>query len=549
MAFLSVQNNIKTYIYHIKSISLGLIALVLAACQTQEAIPLNPDLADKPVSLISSNASQRSVGQISAALANESSLIHDGTDTQYSNLWDRIRDGFQLQEEYSHPSVKKQINQHSNNQRLFDLVSLRASPFLYFIVEEIEKRGLPLELALLPIVESTYNPNAYSVDHAVGLWQMIGPTAHSFGVQQDWWFDGRRDPLISTTAALDYLESLHKNFGNNWLVAIGAYNTGGGNMRRAMRRSDQSFEDLDFWSLPVAPETRSMVPKLLAFAAIINDIGSHKIDLPIIANQPALEAVELPSQIDLAQAAQILDIEYDELRTFNPGYLQWATHPDGPQLLLVPPAKADDFRKQIGTMDPSALITWDRYKIKSGDTLSTIASKLGTRIDVLQTINHLDSSRIVAGDSLLIPRNINSVSALANYDPASLPSPRKTASAPTRYTIRRGDNLWSIARKFNLRSAEIAKWNNFEINTTLRPGQVLDLSFSRDAASLKAEEPEVAKVETGVYQVIRGDTVEKIAKRYQLSINDLLKLNNLTKTDLIYPGQEIRLTPPDAEIN
>jgi membrane-bound lytic murein transglycosylase D len=469
--------------------------------------------------------------------------------TQYTNLWDRIRDGFQLQAEYSHPGVKKQIRQHSANQRLFDLVSLRATPFLFYIVEEIENRGLPLELALLPIVESTYNPNAYSPDHAVGLWQMIGPTATSFGVQQDWWFDGRRDPLVSTNAALDYLEALYASFGNNWLVAIGAYNTGGGNMRRAMRRGDQTYADLDFWSLPVALETQSLVPKLLAFAAIVNDIANHEIELPVIDNKAALAAVELPGQIDLAQAAMLLDIEYDDLRGFNPGYLQWATHPDGPQLLMVPPTKAEAFRSQIAAMDPAALITWDRYKIKSGDTLSAIATKLGTRTDVLMTINELKSSRIIVGNSLLIPRNIHSVDDLANYDLNLALSAKPPSRVPTRYTIRRGDNLWRIARSFNLRSLEIAKWNNFAVDATLRPGQVLDLSFARDALNLATEEPELANSQVSMYRVNRGDTIEKIAKRYQHSVSELLQWNSLSKTELIFPGQKIRLTPPDAGIN
>jgi len=527
----------------IKLLATVCFAIFLAACQTQNTVTENPEVTASPTapSLTPRDNTMSDSADLSSAQEDE--------ETQYTNLWDRIRDGFQLQDQYTHPGVKKQIKQQSDNQRLFDLVSLRATPFLFDIVEEIENRGLPLELALLPIVESTYNPNAYSSDHAVGLWQMISATASSFGVQQDWWFDGRRDPTMSTSAALDYLEALHGNFGDNWLVAIGAYNTGGGNMRRAMRRGDQSYDDLDFWSLPVALETRSLVPKLLAFAAIINDIDKHAIELPIIENKPVLAAVELPGQIDLAQAALFLELEYDELRDLNPGYLQWATHPDGPQKLMVPLAKADDFRRQITSMDPASLITWDRYKIISGDTLSGIAKKLGTRTDVLMTINELKTSRIVVGNSLMVPRNISSLSDLANYNPTAFPNSAMPLQVPTRYTIRSGDNLWSIARRFDLRSAEIAKWNNFKIDTTLRPGQVLDLSYARIDVNLEAQEPEIADVETGFYRVIRGDTIERIASRFKRSTNELLKWNGLDNATLIFPGQEIRVTPLDAGIN
>ncbi len=549
MATFTIQQLINSRHAIFKAILFSCSISFLAACQTQEAVSIDTQesISQQPAAIARPVLPSARVKKIPRAKDEVASV--EAIEQEYSDLWHRIRDGFQLQAEYSHPGVQKLINKHSDNQRLFDLVALRASPFLFDIVEEIERRGLPLELALLPIVESTYNPNAYSPDHAVGLWQMIGPTATSYGVQQDWWFDGRRDPLISTGAALDYLETLYGNFGNNWLVAIGAYNTGGGNMRRAMRRSDQSYEDLDFWSLPVALETQSLVPKLLAFAAIVNDIDNHGIELPAIANQPGLEAIELPGQIDLAQAARLLAIDYDDLRSLNPGYLQWATHPDGPHVLMVPPAKAPGFRQQIATLDPSKLLTWDRYQVKSGDTLSGIASKLGTRADVIMVINDLSSSRIIVGDSLLIPRSINSISDLANYNSVISPTAQVTPQVPTRYTVRGGDNLWSIARKFDLRSAEIAKWNDFAINSTLRPGQVLDLSFAQDDLDLVAEEPEVAKVDTGYYQVNRGDTIERIARRFGRSASDLLEWNNLNKTELIYPGQEIRVTPPDAGIN
>ncbi len=531
----------------VRILALSFLLSVLAACQTQEVVSNSPELSSDNIPAPEAAPSQNKTRPTKGVSNPSSDTVAQLSDDEFSNLWDRIRSGFQLQAEYSHPSVEKLIRAHSNNQPLFDLVAMRASPFLFDIVEEIEKRGLPMELALLPIVESTYNPNAYSPDHAVGLWQMLGPTAKSFGVQQDWWFDGRRDPLISTNAALDYLETLHTNFGNDWLVAIGAYNTGGGNMRRAMRRADQAYEDLDFWSLPVALETRSLVPKLLAFAAIVEDIENHPLELPVIENKPALETVQLPSQIDLTQAAQLLAIDHDQLRSFNPGYLQWATHPDEPKILRVPIAKAEPFRQALLELDSSSLITWDRYEIRSGDTLSAIARKLGTRTDVLMHINEMTSTRIVIGQSLLIPRNVASLSSVAGYQ---LPSQNsKAITVPTRYTVTRGDNLWSIARRFDLKSAEIAAWNGFATDSILRPGQVIDLSFIQNTPGSDSEETELATAETMLHRVSRGDSIEKIAKQHRRSVAELLRWNNLTKSALIFPGQDIRITPPESGVN
>jgi membrane-bound lytic murein transglycosylase D len=470
-----------------------------------------------------------------------------------NDLWERLRQGFQLQQHYDHPSVQAYISKYSSNQRLFDLVTERASPYLFEIINELEERGLPLELALLPIVESTFNPNAYSQDHAVGLWQFLGPTARSFGVQQDWWYDGRRDPLVSTAAALDYLTVLHGNFAEDWLVAVGAYNTGGGNIRRAMRRSGQDMNSLDFWSLPLASETRSHVPKLLALAATVSKGNTASLKLEPIANKPQVQAVDIGSQIDIAQAASLAGISQEALRLLNPGYLQWATHPDGPQSLLVPIANAPRLEKAIAQADLNDFLTWDRYEIKPGDTLGQIARNLDTQVDVLQEVNGIRGSAITAGDSLLIPRDINSTSQLANAgfslgQKSALPNQRPTPSPPTNYQIRAGDSLWLIADKYNLKSAKIAQLNGIEINSILRLGQRLKL---QDLTGPVGDN--VAKVvdssPAAIHSVSRGDSIALIARQSGHRINDLLNWNSLSKGEIIYPGQKIRLTPPDSGTN
>lgn len=480
------------------------------------------------------------------------SIIEPTPEVAINNLWERLRQGFQLQQHYDHPSVQAYIESYSGSQQLFDLVTERARPFLFEIIQELDRRGLPLELALLPIVESTFDPNAYSQQHAVGLWQFLRPTASSFGVQQDWWYDGRRDPLVSTVAALDYLSALHEQFSGDWLVAIGAYNTGGGNVRRAIRRSQQDMDALDFWGLPLAPETRSHVPKLLALAAIVSAGSTAELELTPIPNKPQLQRVDIGSQIDLSQAADLAGISQPRLRDLNPGYLQWATHPDAPQFLLVPIANAGKLEDAIAQTDPSHFLTWDRYEIKSGDTLGAIARKLGTRVDVLQEVNAIRGSAIAAGDSLLIPRNINSTSQLASAgfsvnQKSALPNQRSYPQAPKNYQVRAGDNLWLIAKRYNLKSSEIAKINGIEMDSILRLGQALNLNVEPSPAIEIAQEG--SSNPKARYSVRPGDSIALIAKQSGNSTTDLLKWNRLDIGEIIYPGQLIRLTPPDSGTN
>ncbi len=458
------------------------------------------------------------------------------------DMWERIRQGLQLSAHYDHETVRGTLDDYAGNQRFFDLVSERAAPFLYLIVERLEAEELPLELALLPVIESTYNPNAYSAEHAVGLWQFLSSTGRSFGLQQDWWYDGRRDPIASTDAAITYLKRLHGQFEGDWLLALAAYNTGSPNMRRAIQRSGSSLDEgVQFWDLPLARETQAHVPKLLAIARIIQDPAAHGVELPVIANEQQVSKVEIGAQIDLRQAAELAGIDYDELRWLNSGFRQWATHPDSPQSLYVPLASAEQLSRAVAEIPADQLLTWDRYEIQSGDTLSGIASKLGTEVDVLRVVNRLSGNRIIAGRSLLIPRGLNrdsSVRELAELAPeVALP-----ASVPATYRVRSGDNLWSIARRFQLKSVDIAAHNGFAINDLLMPGQVLDLSFV-DATALAETDSGLSNTATE-YRVRRGDSMARIATRLGVPVDDLLRWNGFNGDEVIYPDQSIRIQPP-----
>jgi peptidoglycan lytic transglycosylase D len=521
-------------------LALPLLLLLLTACQNLQQGEL-PAENSSAATVEEQDSTRIASLPKSIERTNSSSTENIEKEQSYDDLWERIRDGFQLQAHYSHPDVTRYIQRYAKQQRYFDLLQARASPFLFEIVEEIERRGLPMEFALLPMVESTYNPNAYSREHAVGLWQFVGATGKSFGLQQDWWFDGRRDPLSSTAAALDYMEQLYQQFDEDWLLAIAAYNTGDGNLRRAIRRSDEA--EVNFWTLNLPGETEAHVPKLLALAAIIENHQLSNIELEALPNKAVVRSVNVGTQIDISQAARLADLEYDQLRSLNPGYLQWATHPDQPQELLLPLENAELLERALTGIDKRDLLTWDRYEIRPGDTLGAIAARLNTRVDILQSFNSLVDSRIVAGESLLIPRS-SDPAVLAAAPRVERNRTRQREAPPAKYTVRNGDNLWRIARRFDLRSKEIAAWNQISLNELLQPGQILDLSYTQKDKSNEAIEqiPDSANY----YIVRRGDNMDAIARRFGIDLGKLLLWNALNGDELIFPGQELQVVPDSS---
>jgi membrane-bound lytic murein transglycosylase D len=521
----------------IRNIVIALLPLLLAACQNSQQLG-SPSVESGTATSIEEAMHNPESSLGISQITNEVSALTADSNIGYADLWERIRDGLQLHVHYSHPNVARYIQNYSTQQRYFDLLQSRASPFLFEIVDEIERRGLPMEFALLPMIESTYNPNAYSRQHAVGLWQFVGATGSSFGLQQDWWFDGRRDPLASTDAALDYMEQLYKQFDEDWLLAIAAYNTGEGNLRRAIRKSDD--DEMNFWTLSLPRETQAHVPKLLALSAIIADNEAWNIELEPLANEPVLRSVQVGTQIDLSQASKLAEIEYEQLRALNPGYLQWATHPDQPQEMLLPLENAALLESALVGIDKHDLLTWDRYEIKPGDTLGAIAARLNTRVDILQTFNSLVGTSIKAGESLLIPRT-NDPELLTSAPRMTRRAKRELPKVPSQYKVRNGDNLWVIAKRFQLRSIEIAAWNQIPLDELLQPGQILNLSYALED---KNEPPEVQSSDSAAFYVVRrGDSMDAIASRFSIDLQKLLLWNALSIDELIFPGQELQVIP------
>ncbi|GEM74091.1 lytic transglycosylase [Vibrio sagamiensis] len=412
-------------------------------------------------------------------------------------------------------------------------VSERAKPFLYMITTRIEERDLPMELALLPVVESSFDAFAYSHGRASGLWQFVPGTGKMMGLDQNYWYDGRRDVYASTEAALDYLEQLNQRFDGNWDHAIAAYNSGGGRVSRAIRKNHKLGKSIDFFSLDLPKETSSYLPKLLALADIIANQKKYGLDIPPIPNQPMLTLVDPKEQLDLAIAADYAGINVKQLQSYNPAYNQWSTAPEGPQQLLIPIEKKQQFLAQVEKNRGKGMKIV-RYKVKSGDSLSMLAKKYSTTTNVIKKANSLSNNNIRIGQYLLIPTSTKNEAkyALSAANRLQKTQIKERGKYKLTYTVKSGDNLWSIAKVNKVSHQHLAKWNSMSPKDTLRAGQKLVIWKSSGKGNV---------IRAVYYQVRSGDTISGIANKFKVKSNDVVKWNSLKAQKYLKPGQKLKL--------
>lgn len=452
-------------------------------------------------------------------------------------LWERIRQQltFDIPERQR---LRVQRDWYLRNPAYMDRVAQRAEPFLYLIVEEIEKRELPLELALLPIVESAFDPFAYSHGRASGVWQFIPGTALQYGLDINWWYDGRRDVYAATQAALDYLEYLYRFFDGNWMHALAAYNSGEGRVRNAIRNNRKRGLSTDFWDLNLPKETRAYVPKLLALSDILKRYDEYEFSFYPIANTPYLDTVEVEAQIDLARAAEMSGLTLEQLHHYNSGYNRWATDPEGPHRLLLPFPNADQLRENLAQTDAKDWVRWERHEVQSGESLLVIAKQYQTTPDVIQDVNNINGSIIRAGDHLLIPvatRDLEAYSLSAESRLAATQA-RPAGKHRLNYTVASGDTLWDISREYKVNLRSLAQWNGMAPTDMLRPGQNLVIWLERINDSNRQ-----GVIRSLSYQVRNGDSLARIANRFKVTIAQIEQWNQINRRNYLQPGQRLRL--------
>ncbi|MBK7300625.1 MAG: LysM peptidoglycan-binding domain-containing protein [Moraxellaceae bacterium] len=498
----------------------------------------------------------------------------------FGDIWARTRAGFKL-DVVDNERIAQQRAWFSKRQDYLDRMTARASHYLYHTVTEAEKMGVPTELALLPIIESSYDPFATSPAQAAGLWQFIPGTGKMFGLRQTWWYDGRRDILESTRAAYKFLTQLYNQFGS-WELALAAYNWGPGNVQKAINRNLAAGLPTDYWSLSMPAETMAYVPRFLAVAQVVKDPTAFGVHLNPILNKAHFRETYAKNQVDLASVAKIAGLTTKQLYQLNPGYMRWATNPDGPHRVLVPAKTANIFEEQLAALPaPDRYITVSkRYVVKKGDSLYRIAAKFNTTPAALKRLNGKliskkgyvavgkslivsHAKQLVSGESVDVEQVANpAAERVAQLEKTEKPSRQDTAKNDNQtkkfHKVRTGESLFAIAKKYDVSIKDLADWNNLKAKSSIQTGTKLVVlveeadvvdsprsskkskNKSSKVANQQSDSPKKNKKERMKrisYEVKRGDTLYSISQRYNVSISQI-KTWNKTSNNL-KPGQDL----------
>ncbi len=383
------------------------------------------------------------------------------------DLWLRIRNGFAISD-LKGPLVKQKTAQYAASPEYLGRIIGRSKLYLYHIVEEIERRGLPMELALLPMVESAFNPMAYSRAHASGLWQFIPGTGRRFELEQNSWYDGRRDIVDSTNAALDYLTKLYEMHGD-WHLALASYNWGEGAVRRAVARNKAARKKTDYASLRMPKETRHYIPKLQALENIIADPQAYGVDLDAIPDQPYFTVLTDAPDIDVHLAARLAEMPVEEFIALNPGFSRPLIRASSTRRIILPADKVAAFYDNLDDYDEGSLVSWKVYHPERGETLEAIAKRFEISVAELKRVNGIPPRSSKVPGELVVPMNGDAKASLAELPLMYAPPIPVHGNARTVHVVRQGDTLGSIARRYRVSVASLKAWN--QLGRYLQVGQ------------------------------------------------------------------------------
>ncbi len=485
------------------------------------------------------------LGPMTSAQSDSAASSDSPAIAETADVLDKLRAGFTLTYE-ENARTAAELKWFARHPDYLNRVFTRAQRYMPHIAAELERRGMPLELALLPIVESAYDPFAYSHGRAAGLWQMIPGTAKRFGIKQNWWYDGRRDVVDSTRAALDYLQHLEGLNDGNWLNAIASYNSGEGNVLRAARKNRKANKSIDFWYLKLPRETSMYVPKLLALVEIVANPEKYNLTLPVVADEQQFRVADIGGQLDLALAAELAGVDVDTVYQYNPGYNRWSTDPSGPHQLVMPIDVADQFVAALDAVPAADRVRWKRHKVKEGEAISQIAEKYNTTVSALRAANNLRGNTIRAGHHLMIPVATKPLSAYSKSADARLAKTqnRQRAGSRVEHVVRSGESFWTISRRYKITHRQLAAWNGMAPGDTLSVGRKLVVWTNADVNDSPRMSPTAALGNTTRklrYTVRNGDSLYLIASRFRVSIAQLARWNKIDTSKILRPGQKLTM--------
>ncbi len=518
--------------------SILLIIIQISGCSTL------PEIDEYTFSTANEENKNKSVLDYSLTELKEIDLTQSNNDIEDSeSIWQSITEGYQLDQGVN-PRIQREIDFYRTHPKAIPDVLTRAHPYLYMILNEIKKRNMPTEIALLPVIESAFHTRALSSANASGMWQFMAETAHVRGIKNDWWFDGRRDVYVSTNAALDLLQHLHDRLNNDWLLALAGYNWGALSVRKAVQNNKAKGLPTDYWSLKLPSETQRYVPKLLAIAKMIQKPEEYKLSLPDVPNIPYLTRIEIDQQIDLSTAAQMADMSWDEFHRFNAGHKRVTTDPGSSTHVLVPIDKVRTFAISLTKFTPQTQANWISYNINSGDNIESLAARYDTTSSAILKVNNLKQVPQV-GQVLLIPVGqkeieqqtqttaqttlaaASSVEAHEQTNKHALIEKKLLTNNHHKIThiLKSKQPLGWLSKHYGVSLETLARANNITAKTVLRVGQSIIIPLKK-----------VIRIDAK-----KGDTWTNIAKRNAMPTYLLLEFNNAKEKDHIKLGQIINV--------
>ena len=440
------------------------------------------------------------------------------------DLWHRIRQGFSFSLDIDHENtnIENEIAFYSSNNFFWDETIKRARPYLYFIVEEVAQRGMPMEIALLPSIESSFDPYAFSHAGASGLWQLMPGTASSYGLQDTWWYDSRRDIFKSTKVALDYIQYLYTHL-QDWELSLAAFNAGLTTVRKAINYNKEKNLSTNFWRLKLPQETRLYITKLVALSKVVGSPEKYKIIPSNIPNEPHFDIVTMYTQIDLDKISELTNIPLEVLYKLNPAVNQKATPPNEPYHLLVPKDKSTLVKISLARLGDKDRVVWKHYKVKVGDTLTHICQIYNLELSILKEVNKLEDNTIFVDQILLIPQT--------RENNIHLNSDGTYTQNYTIHSVKAGESLSTIANKYHITLPNLLNWNRHVSEHKI-------LKIDEHLIIKNNDQQKITKIK---YIIKAGDSFSKVASKFKVNPKDLYMWNAkmMETRKNLHPGDEI----------
>lgn len=459
-------------------------------------------------------------------LLNNSIINQNALGLEQENLWDEIANNLYITPIYT-KKMKEHLTLSLRKKNNLEQISIRAQPFLYFIYKEVKSRQLPYEIIFLPMVESSFLPKAISHAGAAGIWQFMPRTGNMLGLKQNWWHDGRLDIYNSTHAALDYLQTQYKRNNNDWLLALASYNAGHGNVRKAKRNflKNNPKGEINFWNIsPYLPkETQNYVPRILAFAYLVKHGKRYNINLHSIDNKPYFQKIHLTQQTSTSSIIKHTGISKHHFHLLNPAFLKSATPPQGPHHLLLPLKDAHDFKLKFSANPSLFKVNWEKHKIRQGDSLGLIAQKYQTSVREIKNLNNMNSSRIRAGKTLLIPIP-------KQYTQTTL-AQEKTKTRQTKthtHKVKANESLSVIAQNHNTTVQKISQINKINSKDLIKKGQILQIPVQKNEIKI-------------IHILKKGENLTVLAKKYNTNTQQIARWNQIQQSDILQTGKKLKI--------